>query len=83
MPEKGGIFRPSQVYLLQIGARATRFQHDAGEDGHAAHDTRSIPYLEPAPSVERCIGSADPFSLHLRNASISEEFGSGDKAAVV
>lgn len=76
------VLGPSQGYWLQIRARATRFQQDAGEDG-PAHDARSLPYLEPAPSVERCIGSADPFSLHLRHASIGEEFGSGDKAAVV
>ncbi len=48
--QKGRISDPSQVYLLQIGERK-RFQHDVREDGHE-NDARSIPYLEPASSVE-------------------------------
>ena len=52
MPEKALIFRPSQVYLLQIGEWEARIQHDAREDRHA-HDARSLPDLEPTPSVER------------------------------
>ena len=33
------------------GRKNTRFQHDSREDGHE-NDARSVPYLEPAPSVE-------------------------------
>jgi hypothetical protein len=45
--KKGRISRPSQGYLL-LGER---FQHNAREESHE-NDARSIPYLEPAPSVD-------------------------------
>jgi hypothetical protein len=74
-----------EFVVSQVGYEVDASWHVPVLQLHAAtpYDTPSLPYLEPAPSVVRYIGSAGTFPLHLRHASIGEEFGSGDKAAVV